>query len=109
MRTLRASFGGRARIWWVTHRQDAIRAAQLSALVGLFLTASSMDYRDQLDAERAAREAAEAQLSADRAIRGLPNPAIVIDAANAQQYGLRLAEIAGGVDAERARAKAIRK
>lgn len=37
------------------------------------------------------------------ALESLPNPAIVLDAATAEKFGLRLAEIAGGLDGERAR------
>ena len=53
-RALHRLTGGRLRIWFLSHRQDAIRAVQLVTLVALFLTASSMDYQDQLDTERAA-------------------------------------------------------
>ena len=37
------------------------------------------------------------------ALESLPNPAIVLDAASAEKFGLRIAEIAGGLDGERAR------
>lgn len=101
MKRLHALNSGRFRIWWVTHRQDAIRASQLVAIVGLYLLASTMDYRDQLDAERLAKEEAQLRLVEERALHGVPNPAIVLDANTAKRYGLRLAEIAGGLDAER--------
>ncbi len=102
MTRLKGLCGGRLRIWWVTHRVDAIRTLLLTTLVGLYLLASTLDHQDRLDAAEAAREDAIAMLAEDRAIRGLPNPAIVLDAENARRYGLRLSEIAGGLDTERA-------
>lgn len=101
MRSLRCLASGRARIWWVTHRQDAIRASQLVAIVGLYLLASTMDHQDQLEAERLAKEEAQLRLVEERALHGIPNPAIVLDARTAEKFGLRLAEIAGGLDSER--------
>lgn len=101
MKRLRCLASGRARIWWVTHRQDAIRATQLVAIVALYLLASTMDYQDQLDAERLAKEEAQLRLVEERALHGIPNPAIVLDARTAERFGLRLAEIAGGLDSER--------
>ena len=52
--------------------------------------------------EREATKAHEALAKRD-ALESLPNPAIVLDAATAERYGLRLAEIAGGLDGERAK------
>lgn len=101
MTRLHALNAGRARIWWVTHRNDAIRASQLVAIVALYLVASTMDYRDQLEAERMAKEEAQLRLVEERMLHGVPNPAIVLDARTAERFGLRLAEIAGGLDTER--------
>ena len=36
------------------------------------------------------------------ALESLPNPAIVLDARTAEQFGIRLADIAGGLDGVRA-------
>ncbi len=107
-RRLRALNGGRFTVWWVTNRVDAIRTLLLTTLVGLYLLASTLDHRDQLDAAEAAREEAVATLHEERALRGLPNPAIVLDAENARRYGLRLSEIAGGLDVERAQIRGRR-
>ena len=101
MKRLHALNAGRLRIWWLTHRQDAVRAAQLVTLVALFLTASSMDYQDQLDAERAAKDAVAEQLAQDRAARELPRVTFVIDAASVAEAKKRLAEIEGAAMAER--------
>lgn len=101
MKRLHSLNAGRFRIWWVTHRHDAIRASQLVAIVALYLVASTMDYQDQLDAERLAKEEAQLRLVEERALHGIPNPDIVLDARTAERYGLRLAEIAGGLDSER--------
>lgn len=107
IRALHRLTGGRLRIWLVSHGRDAKLAAQLVALVGLYLLASSMDYQDQLDAANARAEESARVLAAERALHGVPNPAIVLDARTAERYGLRLAEIAGGLDAERLRAKGV--
>jgi len=101
VKRLHALNAGRARIWWLTHRQDAVRAAQLVTLVALFLTASSMDYQDQLDAERAAKEAVAEQLARERAARELPVISFVIDARTPAEARMRLAEIEGAAMAER--------
>lgn len=101
MKRLRSLNAGRARIWWLTHRHDAKRAAQLVTLVVLFLTASSMDYQDQLDAERAAKDAVAEQLAQERAARGLPRVTFVIDAKDIPAARMRLAEIEGAAMAER--------
>lgn len=101
MKRLRSLNAGRARIWWITHRQDAVRAGQLVTLVLLFLTASSMDYRDQIDAERAAKDAVTEQLAQERAARGLPRVTFVIDAKDIPAARMRLAEIEGAAMAER--------
>lgn len=101
MRALHRITGGRLRIWLLSHGRDAKLSLQLVALVGLYLLASSMDYQDQLDAAHARAEESERILAAERALHGVPNPAIVLDARTAERYGMRLAEIAGGLDAER--------
>lgn len=104
-RRLRSLNGGRLRVWWIHHRQEARHHALFAILVGLWLLANHLDYQDQIDYERAMRAEAEQQLQSDRALRGLPNPAIVLDAKTAERFGLRLAEIAGGLDAERAKVR----
>lgn len=101
MKRLRSLNAGRARIWWLTHRHEAKRAAQLVTLVALFLVASSMDYHDQLEAERAAKEAVAEQLASERSARGLPRVTFVIDARTPAEAKLRLAEIEGASMAER--------
>ena len=103
-KTIRALNGGRLRVWWVCNRQDAIRSVQLAAILGLWMLASHFDYRDQLDMAHSAREAAEAR--ADEASgfeRKLPRVTFVLDARTPEELKLRLAEIAGGLDGERAR------
>lgn len=108
MTRLHAIFSGRLRIWWLHHGREAWSAGLLMALVGLFLLASSMDYHDALDAERTARQEAEDRLAHLKALHGVPNPAIVLEARTAERYGLRLADIANDLDIERWRAKGVR-
>ena len=94
---------GRLRIWLLTHRQDAIRAAQLVTLVVLFLTASTMDYQDQLDAERAAHREVAQTLAQERAARALPPTLYMIEARTPAEARLKMAEIEGAAMAERYR------
>lgn len=106
-RTIRSLNGGRARVWWVHRRQDALRALQLVVIVSAWLVVSEMDYRDRLDQERAAREAIANELAGHRAAkegfaRRLPRTTFVIEAATPEELRMRLAEIAGDLDGARA-------
>jgi hypothetical protein len=74
----------------------------LLLLIAAVLTFGLIDANDRAVEAEEARSAAERELREDRAARSLPNPAIVLDAHTARQFGLRLADIAGGLDAERA-------
>ena len=47
-------------------------------------------------------ERANAEVARREALESMPNPAIVLDARTAEQFGLRLADIAGGLDGVRA-------
>jgi hypothetical protein len=102
-RAIRSLNKGRLRVWWIYHRQDAIRTLQLAAIVLLFLVASSMDYRDQVAAERAAHEAVREQLRDERAARGHSRTVYLIEAATPEAARMKLAEIAGEIDLERAK------
>lgn len=99
-RRIRALNRGRVGVWWVTHRRDAIHAAQLMALVGLWLTASAFDYQDQLDAERTRRARAEAQLAAVAEQFGPPAPptVFVVEARSPEELQRRLVEIGQDLD-----------
>lgn len=102
-RTIRSLNKGRARVWWATHRQEAIRAAQLTTLVALFLTASTLDYQEQLDQERAALAAAREQLRDIAGTYGPPVPptVFVIEARTPAELEMRLAEISRDLDVAR--------
>ena len=104
-RRIRALNGGRARIWWVHHGREAVRAAQLVAIMAAWLLVSHFDYQDQLDMERSARTEAEVQAEAATGFRRkLPRVTFVLDARTPEELQLRLAEIAGQLDGERANA-----
>jgi hypothetical protein len=64
-----------------------------------------IDANDNANEWRMEADKARAQLAQELAIASLPNPAIVISARTAQEYGMRLSEIAGGADAERMKMK----
>lgn len=78
-------------------------------LGGLLWTLSAVlalgwiDSMDNANEWRKEAERANAQVAHRNALESMPNPAIVLDAETAQKYGLRLAEIAGGLDGERAK------
>lgn len=103
-RRIRALNHGRARVWWVHHGREAVRAMQLTMVIVLWMIASHFSYQDELDMERAAREAAEARAEAAAGFeRRLPPVTFVLEARTPQELELRLAEIAGELDAVRAR------
>ncbi len=85
----------------VVHDHDW-RGGLLWVLVAVLLLGwlDEMDNADywQREAERSAAEVARRD-----ALESLPNPAIVLDARTAEKFGLRLADIAGGIDGVRAR------
>lgn len=95
--------GGRARIWWLHHGREAIRAAQLVAIVALYLAVSTFDYHDQLAQAEADRANVAETLRQERAVNGMPRTAWIIEAKTPQEAQLRLAEIAGDLDTWRAR------
>lgn len=102
-RRLRSLNGGRARIWWVHHGREAIRAIQLVAIVGLFLAASHFDYTDAIEAEKAAREDVAEQLRQERIARRLERITFVIEASTPAEAQAKLAIIAGDADTQRYR------
>jgi hypothetical protein len=109
-RRLRSLNRGRLAVWWVTHRQDAIRSMQLVLLVALFLAASTADYHDQLDQERAARAAVEERLADARELHGpiAPPTVFVIEARTTRDLEARLEDILGSLYAARSNAIARR-
>ena len=110
-RRIRALSGGRARVWWVHRGQDVIRAAQLAVVVALWLLVSHYDYQDALDAERGAYEAiAQERDALARQVEEMgafsqqfPRVVFVVEARDRNELNIRLAEIAGDLDAARAR------
>lgn len=107
-RALHRLTAGRLRIWWLTNRKDAVRAAQLVTLVALFLLASSMDYQDQLNAESAAHASVREELAQERAGRSLPPTVYMIEARTPAEARTKLAEIEGAAMAERYKLRSVR-
>ena len=73
----------------------------LWALVAVLLL-GFIDQWDNADFWRKEAERAQAEVARREALESLPNPAIVLDARTAEKFGLRLADIAGGLDGARA-------
>lgn len=105
-RRLRALNRGRLAVWWVTHRQDAIRSAQLTTLVVLLFAASTADYNDQLAMAEAERARAEERAAAAEGLAdNLPRVTFVIQAATREELDNRLADVASAAGGERYRYK----
>jgi hypothetical protein len=101
-RRIRSLNKGRLTVWWVTHRQDAIRAAQLVTIVGLYMVASHMDYSDAIAQERSMRERAEEQAELMKPLaEEYPQMTFVLQARTRQDAIDRMAEVEGMIAAER--------
>lgn len=61
-----------------------------------------IDQWDNADFWQREAERANAEVARREALESMPNPVVVIDANSAEKFGLRLAEIAGGLDGVRA-------
>lgn len=62
-----------------------------------------LDEMDNADYWQKEAARASAEVARRDALESLPNPAIVLDARTAEKFGLRLADVAGGIDGVRAR------
>lgn len=100
-RSLHRLTGGRLRVWAISHGREAVRALQLVAIVGAFLTVSHFDYQDAIAAEKAAREDVAEQLRQEKIARTLPRTTFVIEAATPAEAQEKLAAIAGDADVMR--------
>lgn len=75
-------------------------------LLWVLVSVLALGWIDSMDnADYWQREAnrANAEVARREALESMPNPVVVIDAHSAEQFGLRLADIAGGLDGVRAR------
>ena len=84
----------------VVHDHDW-RGGLLWVLVSV-LALGFIDANDNADFWQREAERANAEVARRNSLESLPNPAIVLDARTAEQFGLRLADIAGGLDGVRA-------
>lgn len=85
----------------VIHGDD--RKLGLTMALCAALTFAWLDSLDNADQWKREAERAQAEVAKRDALESLPNPAIVLDARTAEQFGIRLADIAGGLDGERAK------
>lgn len=107
---LHAIAGGRLRILWMSRREQIKLWGCAFALVALFGLVGRWDYEDQVASAQAAEERArvsesEARKELDeiRAAKKLPKTTFIIEATTPEAAALKLAEIAGDLDAERMR------
>lgn len=107
MRTLRSMGRGRLRVWWMTYRHQAVLALQVVFIVWAYLIVSTMDYHDQVAAERAAKQDVAKALDDERSSRKLPPTVWLIEAQTPEKAQQRLAQIAGQLDLDRARMRGL--
>ena len=105
---IRGMTNGRLRVWWLTHHADAKNAVFLVLLAVIYLTVSTMDYNDLIDAERSRAERAESDLMQERAARTLPSTVFVIEGATPAEVQRKLAGIAGDLDVQRMQLRGAR-
>jgi hypothetical protein len=91
----------RPRVTHVPHDWTGGLLWVLCAVLALAL----IDANDNANEMRMLADTARAELAKERAIASLPDPAIIISARTAELYGLSLAKVAGGADAERMKMK----
>lgn len=84
----------------VVHDHDW-RGGLLWVLVSV-LALGFIDANDNADYWKKEAMRANAEVAKREALESMPNPVVVIDAHSAEQFGLRLADIAGGLDGVRA-------
>lgn len=97
MRKLHALAGGRARVWWLTHRHEARTAGLFLILSALFVGYSEV----RLFAERGEKNELVKMLGDERVARVLPNTVYIIEAATVSKAQEKLARIAGELDVAR--------
>jgi hypothetical protein len=114
-RNIRRFNEGRLRLWLHLYEPRLKREATLLALLlfGLYMAIAAIgrmvqEHEQQIAALSMRAAKAEYQLAYERALHGMPNPAIVIDANSAKKYGLRIAEISNGLHEEAYRAQFIK-
>lgn len=101
MRALRAAFGGRLRIWWVTHRHQVRSSALVLTLIACYGVVGHFDEIDsrnihELVVARTAEMKRERQL-----IESLPPTVFILEGRTRDEALNRLSEIAGDLDNER--------
>ena len=99
---LRPWFGGRSRIWWLTHREQFRLVLSVCALVLCLGLVGRWDYEDQVAMERSRADKAEASLNA---VHPLPPTTFIIEARTPAEAREKLADLAGQLDMQRAALK----
>lgn len=84
----------------VIHGDD--RKLGLTMALCAALTIAWIDSLDNANEWRKEAERAQAQVAHRNALESLPNPTIILDARTAEEFGLKLADVAGGADGLRA-------
>ena len=101
MRRLRSVWRGKFRVWCITHGHRFRLYGLVLFLALLFLLMGYFDWREMHNRAEMYRQHAE-QLQHDQEVMSqLPKTVFVIEAATPAELSLKLANIAGRLDAER--------
>lgn len=94
-----AWFGGRLRIWWLMHGQEARNALYLTVIVVCYLLVSYWDtqeYKAAAAYERAMRKAIQVELDEHKAMaRVYPSVTFIIEARTAKEFKQRVGTLTG--------------
>lgn len=98
---LRRMFGGKFRVWQLTHGHRFRLIGLVFVLLCLFLLVGYFDWRDMEQKVELHRQRAEQLQRGQDAMKQLPKTVFIIEAATPDELALKLARIAGQLDAQR--------
>lgn len=101
MRKLRRIWSGKFRVWCITHGHRFRLVWLMLVLLCLFLLAGYLDWRDMEERVRTHKKRADHLQQEQDVMKGLPKTVFVIEAATPDELALKLARIAGDLDAQR--------
>lgn len=101
MRRLRRMWGGKFRIWQLTHGHRFRLFGLVFVLICLFLLVSYLDWRDMEERVRSHKQRADMLQRDHEVMRQLPKTVFIIEAATTDELMDKMARIAGELDAQR--------
>lgn len=101
MRRLRKLWGGKFRIWQLTHGHRFRLFGLMLVLLCLFLLAGYLDWRDMEERVRTYKQRADHLQREQDVMKQLPKTVFIIEAATPDELMSKMARIAGELDAQR--------